>query len=127
MDDPLTPQARVELTREVLEILRTWEVPAAEQPALLGLPEDTAARALNRYRLSGSLPEEPGVYERIALLLEIDHALHQFFPHNPSAGRFWITTPRPRFGGITPLKIMLDKGLDGMHLLVDALYNRTGF
>jgi hypothetical protein len=123
---PLTPRERVDLTREVLEILSTWEVTPALQPLLLGLPPSTRPRDLNRFRLSGALPEQDHVYERVALLMEIDNVLQKLFPHSPASGGLWITTPGPRLGGATPLEIMLERGLDGIRLVLDLLYNRVG-
>ena len=126
MTEGLSPRERVDLTRAAFEILGTWEVAPALQPLLLGLPPGTRTRDLNRYRLSGALPLEADVYERIALLTEIDNALHKLFPHNPVSGGLWVTTPAPRLGGATPLEIMLEQGLEGIQLVLDLLYNRAG-
>ncbi len=126
MTGGLSARERIDLSRAALEILGTWEVAPAIQPLLLGLPGGTGTRELNRYRLSGALPEHADVYQRVALLMEIDNALHKLFPHSPASGGLWITTPGPRLGGVTPLDIMLEQGLEGIQLVLDLLYNRAG-
>ena len=119
-------EKRAELTREVFRVLAAWKVPSGAYPALLGLPADTRTRVLNRYRMGTPLPAETEVYQRMALVMEIDSALHKLFPHSPASGDLWITTPRARFGGVTPLDIMLERGVPGMQRLVDVLNNQEG-
>ncbi|MGD2081385.1 MAG: DUF2384 domain-containing protein [Chromatiales bacterium] len=122
----IPPDKRVEFTRAAFRVLGAWKVPAAAYPALLGLPGDIKPRVLNRYRLGTALPDEPDVYRRIALLMEIDNALHSLFPHSPASGDLWITTPRVKFDGLTPLDIMLERGTAGMRRLIDVLNNQEG-
>jgi len=115
-----------DLTRSAFRILHAWQVPVADWPRLLGLPEGTRKRELNRYRLGGALPDDPEIHQRLMLINEIDNALHSFFPHSGSSGSLWMTTPRARFGGTTPLDILLTRDVEGMELLLDVLNGQVG-
>jgi hypothetical protein len=115
-----------DLTRSAFRILHEWQVPVADWPRLLGLSEPTHKRDLSRYRLGYPLPDDPSIRQRLLLINEIDHALHSFFPHSGTSGRLWMTTPRRRFGGITPLEIVLTRDIEGMELLLDVLNGQVG-
>ena len=67
------------------------------------------------------------VYVRARLLLEISTAVNQMFPHSSVAADLWVTTPRIRFGGMTPLQIMLKDGVAGMALVIDSLTGQAPF
>jgi len=114
------------LTRSAFRILHEWQVPVADWPRLLGLPEETRKRELNRYRLSRRLPDGPDIHRRLMLINEIDNALHSFFPHSGTSASLWMTTPRMRFGGTTPLEILLTRDLAGLELLLDVLNGQVG-
>jgi hypothetical protein len=109
-----SPEQRLELTRLILSVLDDWNVRAADQIALLGLPEDTKPRAMKRYGDSEALPDEPQINERIEHLAGIADALRTSYPRNPAMGRFWINRACDWFDGQTPLKAMLEGGLDGV-------------
>jgi len=85
-----------------------------EQSRLLGLPEKHAGRRFRRYRLGSVLPDDPEIWTRVALLLRIDRAANQLFPHSALSANLWVTTPNLRFGNSTPLDLMLDHGLEGI-------------
>ena len=122
---PHTTEQHVELSRAVMRLLAAWDVPAAQRPALLGLEPAAHRRALNRCRFGAALPDTGDVYRRAQLLLEIGEAVGQMFPHSSVAADVWVTTPRLRFGGLTPLQLMLEDGIAGMHLVVDSLMGRS--
>lgn len=83
------------------------------------------ARELARCRLGAPLPAEGEVYGRIQLLLRLDQALHQIYPHSALAARLWITTPQARLGQATPLDTLLRGDFKAMLSLVDSLDNRS--
>jgi len=115
----------IELSRAVLQLLAAWDVPPDQQPGLLGLDPVADRRAFTRCRFGAPLPASGDVYARARLLLEIDTAVNQMFPHSSVAADLWATTPRHRFGGITPLQIMLEDGVAGMELVIDSLTGQS--
>lgn len=118
---PHTTEQQVEISRAVTRLLDAWDVPAAQQPLLLGLDPVSERRALKRCRFGSALPDTGDVYVRARLLLEIANALNQMFPHSSVAADLWVTTPRFRFGGMAPLQIMLEDGVAGIELVIDSL------
>ena len=123
MPGPLSPDEQIRLTRAIFRILDAWQVPKDMQPALLGLDPVLEKRILKRCRLGGPLPDRPEVFARAALLLKIDNALHKLFPRSELAASLWITTPRVKLGGITPLELMLKQGIAGLKSVEQGLYN----
>lgn len=115
----------VELSRAVMRLLTGWGVPAAEQATLLGLDQAQHRRELNRCRFGAALPDIGEVYVRARLIVEISAAVGQLYPHSPVAADVWVTTPQLRFGGHTPLQIMLEDGSPGMHRIVDYLMGQS--
>lgn len=122
---PHTTEEHVELSRAVTRLLAAWGVPAAQQPHLLGLDPDRHRRELNRSRFGAALPDTGEVYARARLLLGIGAAVAQLYPHSTVAAEVWATTPQLRFGGLTPLQIMLEDGTEGMHRVVDYLMGQS--
>jgi hypothetical protein len=108
------PEQRLELTRLILSVLDDWNVRAADQITLLGLPDDTKPRAMKRYGDTHALPDEPEINQRIEHLAGIADALRTSYPRNPAMGRFWLNRSCNWFDGRTPLRIMLEGGLDGV-------------
>lgn len=123
----LSREERVTLTWSVLRLLDAWSLPRETQIELLGLGGILSAPDLGRCRLGTPLPAEGEVYGRAQLLLRLDHALHQVFPHSALAARLWITTPRPKQGQATPLEILLGGDLETMRRLVDSLDNPSPY
>ena len=115
---------RAELARLVMQILDEWEVEPEDQPKLLGLPDKTRVRALNRYRQGDPLPEDATTEQRLSCLLSIHKALLTVLPHNTAMVRYWVTSPNPRFANRTPLEVMLTDGLAGMKQVVEVLTGR---
>jgi hypothetical protein len=73
----------------------------------------------------GPAPDTGEVYARARLLVGIGAAVAQLYPHSTVAAEVWATTPQLRFGGLTPLQIMLEDGTDGMHRVVDYLMGQS--
>jgi hypothetical protein len=115
MSDQYTTEMRQDLAHTVMGVLSDWGVPQENQVQLLGLPEKTKPRALNRYRDGQQpFPGDDETMERLAHLIAIEQALSVMFSYNPALGRLWVTTESDRFGGESPLSVMLSTGVDGM-------------
>ncbi len=121
---PKRPHAeRQTLTWSVLRVLDAWSVPTPDQVALLGLGGAVGPAELGRCRIGTPLPETGEVYQRAALLLGMDEALHQIFPHSEQSANLWITSPLARFGRATPLELLLRGDLETMRRLAGSLDN----
>jgi hypothetical protein len=69
------------------------------------------------------LPDAPDTWIRARLLLALNDALRQVFPHSGASADLWVTTPRAKLGHRTPLEIMLAGGLDGIRRVERSLDN----
>jgi len=122
MTDPLSHDEQVRLTQNGFRLLSLWDVPKDLHPQLLGLDTSLPKRKLNRYRLGTPLPTGGDSYQRIDLLLRIDAMLQKLFPHSELSAYLWVTTPNIRFGGAQPLDTMLERGLEGIARVEQALH-----
>jgi len=105
---------RVTVTRAIISMLDGWGVSAANQVALLALPEGTRPGAIRQFRQSTPFPEDAGVMERIEHLVGIADALRTSYPHNAHMGSIWMNKINHRFDNRTPLRAMLEDGLGGV-------------
>jgi hypothetical protein len=105
-----------------MRILNDWQVPPELQVILLGLPENTKPRALNRFRAGEDIfAEDEQTLKRLSCIIGMSQALQSAFPHNPDMARYWATSPSRFLGDRTPLDIMVSHGLEGMQNLLDQL------
>ena len=123
MPDMIPYDEKVALTRKALNVLRGWGVEPMDQCRLLGLPEKDAGRRFRRHRLGTPLPDDPEVWQRVALLLNLDNAVNQLFPHSSLSADLWVTTPRAKFGNKAPLELMLAGGIEGIRRVERSLDN----
>jgi hypothetical protein len=123
MPSNINHEERAALTRKVLDVLGRWGVEPMEQRRLLGLPAPNAGRRFRQLRLDRELPDDPAVWERVALLLSLDNALNQVFPHSALSADLWVTTPRAKLGGRKPLDLMLEGGLEAIRQVERSLDN----
>ena len=117
MDD----DRREDLARTILTVLRNWGVEPEDQIRLLGLPEGTRTRTLNKFRSGAPFPDDYDSLMRANYLLSIQNAVSSLFPHNAKASDYWMTTPSHYFANTTPLQIMLNEGVDGMKRVLNYL------
>ena len=123
MPDKIPYDQKVALTRKALNVLAGWGVEPIDQCRLLGLPEKDAGRRFRRHRLGAPLPHDPETWQRVALLLSLDNAVNQLFPHSSLSADLWVTTPRAKFGNRTPLDLMLSGGIEGIRRVERTLDN----
>jgi uncharacterized protein (DUF2384 family) len=123
MPDTIPHDDRAALTRKVLAVLARWGVEPMDQCRLLGLPAPDAGRRYRRLRMGEALATDRDVWERVALLLHLETALGQVFPHSALSADLWVTTPHPWLGSRTPLDLMLDGGLEGIRQVERSLDN----
>lgn len=104
------------VTLVVMDILGRWRVNGAQQVALLGLPEKTRPRELTRYKHGTPFPQDnPVLREHVEHIMGIQESLGTIYPLTPTMPWFWIKTRNRYFRGASPLQVMLDEGLAGMH------------
>ena len=123
MPNQLATEDKCVLTARVLQVLRNWGLEPMVQCELLGLSPADAGRLYRRLKMGASLPEEAEIWLRVALLLRLDNALHQIFPHSAYSANLWVTSPNPRCSQQTPLAVMLTGGLDAMRRIEMAVDN----
>lgn len=104
---------RARLARMVVALFDHWNIPAADQAALLGLSPDSRA-TVARYRRGDPLGDNADLIARAGHLLGIHKALRIIFPHDRDLAYRWITTPNRRFDNRTPLEVMKQHGYEGV-------------
>ncbi len=122
----LSTEERGELARVIMNILDSWGMSSEEKIAMLALPEGTRTRMLHKFYNNTPLPDEPQVTERIEHVLGIAKALRTSYPANPKMCRFWLNTRNRRFRNRTPLRAMLEDGLQGVvavRVYLDCAYD----
>lgn len=114
MDTALNHEERCILARLVMETLDDWQIDPGDQLALLGLPEGTRTRELTRLRGGAPFPDDTLQVSRARHILGIQSSLHMIFPHNRNMPAFWLHHGN-RYFPDSPLSVMIDDGLPGMH------------
>ena len=123
MPDRIPYDARVVLTRKIMGVLARWDIEPMDQCRLLGLPSSEAGYRFRRLRQGDVLGDESETWERVALLLRIENAVNQVFPHSSVSADLWVTTPRAKFANRTPLELMLEGGIEGIRRVARSLDN----
>jgi len=126
-----TPDRRVALSNQVMELLDSWGTDGQQKIVLLGLPEDMRSRKLARYRQDEAFPDTDIVNEHLSHLVGIADALRTSYPRNIEMCSIWLKKPHRRFANQTPMSVMINKGLDGLVQVRSQLdcafaWNRSG-
>lgn len=104
------------VTLVVMDILDRWRISGEQKIALLGLPEKTRPRELTRYKHGTPFPDDNKVLkDHVEHIMGIQESLGIIYPLAPTMPSHWLKTRNRYFRGATPLHIMLDEGLAGMH------------
>ena len=115
-------KALSDVTRAVMGLLDSWDLDTREIQAVLCLPENLRARALNKYRDGTDvLPDNPVVLRRARYLLRIADALRTTYPRNPRMSGRWVRQGHRRFGRRSPLSIILRDGESGLIAVLSEL------
>jgi hypothetical protein len=121
MSEQSDHEQQIDLIQTLLTVFNNWKLDPHDQIALLGLPQDTKPRMLNRYRAGMEIPANPQFLQRAHFILAISNAIASLYPHNATAANYWITTQSESFANKSPLDIMLLHGLEGMEYILNLL------
>jgi uncharacterized protein (DUF2384 family) len=110
----LSGQEGLILTRTIMRILDEWRMPAAGIINVIGLPEETRPRHLERFRGDTAFPDEQQIVERLTHLAGIADALRTMFPHGNQMAIAWMNKPNRRLANRTPVMAMSEDGLSGL-------------
>ncbi len=110
--------------RTFFNIAAAWDLSVSDQRGLLGWPASSTYHKYKSGRV-GTLSCDALV--RISLIVGIYKALHILYPEPELAGQ-WVKlrNSNPIFGGGTPLALMIDGGIDGLHQVRRLLDGRRG-
>ena len=119
MSDAKKEQALSDITRAVMHVLDSWRLDTEAMRQILALPEEVRGRAFAKYREgTASLPGDPQVLRRCEYVLRIADALRTAYPVNPKMGGRWIHQRQKRFGGRTPISMILEDGETGLAVVL---------
>tara|TARA_B100000674_G_scaffold2199_1_gene1869 strand:+ start:55232 stop:55657 length:426 start_codon:yes stop_codon:yes gene_type:complete len=108
-------QERIQITQAVMGLLDEWSLDTKQMQAILLLPEKVRARAFQKFRDGKeSFPDDTNTLRRANYLLRIADALRTTYPRNPKMAGRWIKQRHRRFGGRTPLTMILQDGEGGL-------------
>ena len=68
---PLNHDEQINLTLRVLAVLDDWRLNSGDKIFLLGLPEKTRTRSIQKYQQGDALPFDETVHEHVGHLLGI--------------------------------------------------------
>lgn len=104
------PEAREAVAEALMALFARWGLHEVNQAQLLGL---TSVYELKRKIVAAGT----NTMERAGYLLAVDRALLKLFPTQPGKRDRWIFTGNARLSGLTPLAVMLEKGVPGFILI----------
>ena len=117
----LSVERQILLTQKIMASLDDWGLSAADQVAVLNLPDGTRTRKLRAYHEDTPLPEDDNVEFRAVRLLGIIDALRTTYPKNEAMGGRWMKKPHRRFQNRTPLQVLLEDGNTGVNSVLAEL------
>jgi len=114
MNHPLPPVSDPDsLHRTALDILQRWGLSRGECEALLTGGDRRSRRRARKDSDSSLLTADQRV-ERMQHIVAIHRTVSQTFPQSPLLADLWITTPNTMLGDMTPLQVILERGIEGM-------------
>lgn len=113
MIETLLPQlksieGRKALAEVLISLFELWDLHELNQAELLGL------KSMTKLKQGEPLPDNEEILERAGHLLALERALNRLYPSQEKKRNNWITLANLKFDNTTPLKIMLEEGLDGI-------------
>ncbi len=110
----LSLEDRVNLSRLLMSVLQKWEVDAGQQRSLLGMPDSAKGSDLRKLQGGKPFPEDEHMLSRAEHLLAIDDCLRTAYPRSSHMASYWLHQASRHFGQRTPLRVMLEGGMDGL-------------
>jgi hypothetical protein len=110
--------------RGFFNIAKAWQLNVNEERALLGWPPSST---FHKYKSGDAGVLSFDTLTRISLVLGIYKALQILYPEAAFADR-WMGMPNSHatFGGVTPLALVADTGIDGLFQIRRLLDGRRG-
>ena len=102
------------LTRSIMIILDEWGLNASEQLKVLGLPDDTPTRNLNKFRNGKAFPRDDELYKRLEHIVGIYESLRTSYPHNKQMAMLWMQRCNKHFVTRAPITVIREDGLQGL-------------
>jgi hypothetical protein len=121
----LTDEEAITISRQVINILDDWEIGTQDKILILGLYKKVPVRSFNLLGKSKALPMDSDGVEIIKQIVAIDEALSTTYPMNSQVARLWLHRPHRRFKKRTPIKTMIEEGINGLikvHAHLDCAY-----
>jgi hypothetical protein len=122
MSDDKQQQALADITRAVMNLLDNWRLDYSTMHQILAMPKSVRTRNFAHFRDGKAVfPNDPDVLRRSQYLLRIADALRTAYPMNPKMSGRWIHQPQRRFGGRTPISMILNQGETGLVTVLSEL------
>ncbi len=122
MSDDIQQQAMADITRAVMSLLDKWKLDNNTMHQILAMPETVKERNFAAFRNGNAVfPNHPEVLRRCRYLLHIADALRTAYPMNPKMAGYWIHQGQRRFGGRTPISMILTDGEAGLMSVLSEL------
>lgn len=102
------------LAKMVMTLFDHWNLSAADRTALLGLSPRSRS-SLSRFRHGAAIGVRRDQYDRVSLLLGIHTRLRVLFPRNRDLAYRWMTVHNRAFDGRTPVEVVREMGMCGLH------------
>ena len=114
--------------KAIVRIARQWGLTEAQQLALLG--ESISRPKLSEWKREerSKRPLSRDQMERVSYLLGIYEGLERVFRNAPHEVERWMRRPRqePPFDGVSPLDVMLARGIEGLAAVRRYVDGATG-
>lgn len=121
-DEQKQQQAMADITRAVMNLLDKWKLDNKIMHEILAMPDDVRTRSFASFRDGKAVfPNHPDVLRRSQYLLRIADALRTAYPMNPKMTGRWIHQGQRRFGGRTPISMILTDGETGLVTVLSEL------
>ncbi|WP_456418279.1 MbcA/ParS/Xre antitoxin family protein [Thiolapillus sp.] len=122
MSDDKQQQAMADITRAVMHLLDKWKLDNKTMHQILAMPDTVKTRNFAAFRDGKAVfPNHPDVLRRSQYLLRIADALRTAYPMNPKMVGRWIHQGQRRFGGRTPISMILADGETGLVAVLSEL------
>ena len=103
-------EAREAVAEALIALFARWDLHEVNQAQLL----DLSSMLDLKQKL---LQADSNTMERAGYLLAIDRALLKRYPSEPEKRDKWVFTANDNLDGLTPLAVMLEKGVPGIEVI----------